>query len=286
MHAESIHTRTLNGIDLAWLERGEGPLVVCLHGFPDTAWTFVPVLDRLAAAGYRAVAPFLRGYAPSGLAPDSDYRLPALAGDLLTLIDALDVERAHVVGHDWGDVIAQFAASLAPRRFGRLVLCAVPHLKRFVLRPSLRQLQRSHYIYKFQIPGWAERRLPHDDFRWVTDLINQWSPDWHPSPAALAPLKAALGTPGGLQAALAYYRALPGAVLTPAIRRVTFAPVPVPTRMIFGGRDGCIGPEMFSGQDALFPLGLDLCEMPGHGHFMQAEDPDAFTAHVIDWLRA
>jgi pimeloyl-ACP methyl ester carboxylesterase len=284
MDALTPQVETLNGTDIAWLECGAGPLVICQHGFPDTAWSFVPVLHHLAAAGFHAVAPFLRGYAPSGLSADGDYRLPVMAGDLLALIDHFGATRAHVVGHDWGDVIAQYAAISAPHRFGRMVLAAVPHLRRFTLRPSLKQVGRSHYILRFQWPGWAERAIPADNFRWLRGLIHDWSPDWRPSEADLAPLLATLGDPDRLRATLAYYRALPLNLANRDIRRTAFAPIPVPTRMLYGRDDGCIGPEMFSGQDALFPLGLDLCEMP-NGHFMQCEAPAAFARHVIDWLR-
>ena len=105
-----------NGVHFAYLDAGQGPLVLCLHGFPDTAWSFVPLLERLAAAGYRAVAPFMRGYPPSGPAPDGDYRVITLGRDALALIEVLGAQRAVLVGHDWGAAATYIAAALAPER--------------------------------------------------------------------------------------------------------------------------------------------------------------------------
>jgi pimeloyl-ACP methyl ester carboxylesterase len=103
-----------NGVHFAYFDAGQGPLVLCLHGFPDTAWSFVPLLERLAAAGYCAVAPFMRGYPPSGPAPDGDYRVITLGRDALALIEALGAQRAVLVGHDWGAAATYIAAALAP----------------------------------------------------------------------------------------------------------------------------------------------------------------------------
>ena len=198
-----------NGVDFAYLEIGQGPLVLCLHGFPDTAWSFVPLLEHLAAAGYRAVAPFMRGYPPSGLAPDGDYRVITLGRDALSLIEALGAPRAVLVGHDWGAVATYIAAALTPERVERIVTAAVPHLRRFLLWPNLRQLRRSRYMGFFQLPGVPERRIVADDFRWLRALIREWSPGWNFSEEDFGRLKAVFSNSTRLSVALAYYRAMP-----------------------------------------------------------------------------
>lgn len=286
--AEELHYLDVGGTRLAYLQRGKGPLLLCVHGFPDTAYSFLPVLERLAAAGYHAVAPFQRGYAPSALAADDDYRAVTLAQDLLALIEALGQGRAAaVVGHDWGSVAAQLAAKQRPEAIARLVLCAVPHLRRFFLFPSLKQIARSHYIFRFQLPRWPEAALGREDHAWLEQvLIRRWSPGWHYREADLAPVKACLRDPQRRRALLAYYRNLPGALLDSAQRRLVMAPIPQPTRMIYGTDDGCIGAEMFDAQEQLFPGGLQLCPAPGMGHFMQAENPAWFAERVLEFLRA
>lgn len=282
-----IKTIRANGLDFGYIEAGEGPLVLLLHGFPDTPYGFRDVLPRLAAAGFHAVAPFLRGYAPTSLAPDRDYSVQSLALDLIALLEHFGRgEKGRVVGHDWGSAITQYAANLRPDRFERIVLSAVPHLRRFLLSPTAEQLKRSHYIFKFQAPFWAESRLPKDDFAWMVDvLIRRWSPGWAFTEADLAPIKANFADPQRLKAALAYYRAIPRMLVTPSLARVAFGAVKVPTKMIYGSEDGCIGPEMFQKQGKHFRAGFELCEAKGMGHFMQHENPDWFADQVIEFLK-
>lgn len=274
-----------NGLDFAYLEAGEGPLVLCLHGFPDTAWSFRPLLTVLAAAGFRAVAPFMRGYAPTSIPADGDYRIETLGRDAIALIEALGAERAGIVGHDWGAITAYAAASLAPERITRMVTAAVPHLRRFVLKPSLRQLYRSRYIGFFQLPEISEHIVARRDFFYLENLIREWSPDWDFTATDIAPLKGMWSVPERLTAALSYYRALPGGLVDSSAWRTYMRPITVPTQVIYGARDGCIGPEMFTNMHHLFPAGLNLVEMKQAGHFMYISQPDIFSRHVVDFLK-
>ncbi|MGQ0621298.1 MAG: alpha/beta fold hydrolase [Panacagrimonas sp.] len=287
VEARPLQTIRANGLDFAYFEAGEGPLVILLHGFPDGAYCYRDILPRLAAAGYRAVAPFLRGYAPTSLAPDGDYSLPTLAKDLIALVEHFGRgEKAYVVGHDWGSPIAQYAVNLRPDRFHKIVIAAVPHLRKFLLSPTRAQLRRSHYIFKFQVPFWAERRLVENDFAWMVDvLIRRWSPGWNFREADIAPVKAGFSDPARLAAALAYYRRIPGLLAQPALWKTTFSAITVPTCMIYGTEDGCVGPEMFEGQAKRFKAGFELCEATGMGHFMQWENPAWFSDRVIGFLQ-
>ena len=273
-----------NGLDFAVLEQGSGPLVLCLHGFPDTAWNMRPLLSSLAAAGYRAVAPFTRGYAPSSLAVDGDYQTTTLARDALALIDALGEKNAFIVGHDWGAATAQLAAAMDPEKVRGIVTAAVPHLRRFLLRPTLRQLYRSRYIGFFQLRDIPEQRIVADDFRSLRDLIHRWSPNWKFTEEEFAPLKSCFSDPARLSAALGYYRALPKAILNPENTALIFGKLPVPARVIRGEDDGCIGAEMFNGQDYCYGAGYELITMKGAGHFMQCEQPEQFAAHVLEFI--
>lgn len=271
------------GLPLSCLEVGHGPLVVVLHGFPDTPLSFRPLLLALAEAGYHAVAPFLRGYAPSPLAPEGDYRLGSLAADLLALMEDCGAARADVVGHDWGSVIAQRAAQQAPHRFRHLVACSVPHLARFLAAVPGRQGWRSRYILQFQLRGGPEKWLLADDFAGLRALMQRWSPGWAITEADLAPLKERFADPAVLKAALSYYRQLPASVLADpaAIRR----PIAVPTTMIHGAQDGCIGAEVFRDQSRWFSGGVTTVCLPDAGHFLVNEDPVAFTRAVLAALQ-
>ena len=155
---------TVNDIDFAYLEAGpaDGPLALCMHGFPDHAHTWDLLMPDLAAAGYHVVAPWLRGYAPTGLAPDGNYQSASVALDILGIADALAGDGdAVLIGHDWGAISSYAAVGHRPDRFSKFVALAVPHssgLMSTFFTPA--QLQRSFYVFFFQTPSmrrWASQ---------------------------------------------------------------------------------------------------------------------------------
>src|SRR3990172_6582564 len=157
-----------NGVRFATIEAGEGPLVLCLHGFPDHARSFRHQLPALAGAGFRAVAPYMRGDAPRDVPPEGPYQAAVLAQDAVALIQALDYGSATVFGHDWGAVAAYGAAITAPDRVDRLVAAAVPPgpgiFQAFVANPE--QQRRSWYMFFFQMP-FAEDAVAYNDFAFL-----------------------------------------------------------------------------------------------------------------------
>src|SRR6059058_4865982 len=155
------------------------PLALCLHGFPDSAQTWRHLLPELAAAGFRAVAPWTRGYAPTAIPADGDFSVATLAADANALHEALGGDAdAVLVGHDWGAITAYGAAALATDRRRRLVTMAVPP-------PAVAsaaffdyaQLKRSFYVYLFQT-GLAEMVVSADDFAFIDNLWRDWSPSY------------------------------------------------------------------------------------------------------------
>lgn len=280
-----------NGVRFATLEAGDGPLVLCLHGFPDHAHSFRYQLPVLAAAGFRAVAPFMRGYAPTEIPADGRYQSAVLALDVVELISALGYTSAYVFGHDWGALAAYGAAVLAPEKITKLVTAAVPHgpsvLNAFMT--SYDQQRRSWYMFFFQHPL-ADAAVAHDDFRFLERLWQDWSPGWQYPADAMAALKTTFRTAGVLQAALGYYRAtLNPANQDPALsdvqQRVAMSPITVPTLVFHGVRDGCMGVELLEGMEVLFPNGLRNVVVNGAGHFVHQEQPDAVNRALIDFLQ-
>lgn len=286
---------TANGLDIAYLEAGpsNGPLALCLHGFPDHAPTWQHLLPELAGAGYHAVAPWLRGYAPTALAPDGSYQVAAAALDALALADALSPDAPTVlVGHDWGALIGYTAVAHRPQRFSKLVTLAVPHpaaLGALFLNPE--QVKRSFYMFFFQTPL-AEVALPNDDFAFVDFLWRTWSPGLEPDPAFMRALKDTLGSPGSTEAAIGYYRAMLGGTPDdPALAGVaatSMNPIEVPTLYLHGADDGCMGAELVQ-PDLLapfFPAGIDAEIVPAAGHFLHLDQPDAVDRRILDFLTA
>ncbi len=279
-----------NGLTFATLEAGDGPLVLCLHGFPDHARSFRHQLPALAAAGYRAVAPFMRGYAPTDVPLDGPYQSAALAEDAAALIEALGYQRAVLFGHDWGAVAAYGAAVLAPERVSRLITAAVPHGTAFptALLTNYEQQRRSWYMFFFQTP-FADMAVPFDDYRFIDRLWADWSPAWQAPKDEMAALKDTFRQAGVVAAALAYYRE----TLNPAQQRprlaelqarVSTAPISVRTLYFHGARDGCVGVELLAGMEQLFPQGLDTVIVPDAGHFVHQEQPEVVNARILEFL--
>lgn len=278
-------------IEHAVLEAGppDGPLALLLHGFPDTAWTWRHLLPELAADGWHAVAPFLRGYHPTEVPADGRYQTGALVADAVALHEALGAdERAVLVGHDWGAFAAYGAAAFAADRWVRVVGSAVPPLAALVGGMfTFEQLKRSWYIFFFQSPL-AGPVVAADDLALIGRLWGDWSPGYDAG-EDLAHVRAALGDPHNLAAAIGYYRALfDPATHDRALEREQAAgalPVPQPTLYVHGADDGCMGRELIGDQvlDVVGP-GSSLLVVEGAGHFSHLERPAEVNGRVRAFL--
>ncbi|HEU4407482.1 MAG TPA: alpha/beta hydrolase [Polyangiaceae bacterium] len=261
------------------------PLVLCLHGFPDTPYGFRGVMAALAEAGFRAVAPWARGYDPSPL--EGPYDADRLGDDALALADALSPGRpVRLVGHDWGAVAAYAALAREPARFARAATLAVPHPQAFFehLRRSPRQARRSAYMASLGLAPFAAARLQSDDYRPVDELWARWSPGFQPSDDYRRELKRCLRA--SMPAPIRYYRALfrpPAEALARASRP---RPVRTPTLYLHGLRDGCVEARAAEGQARFFVGGLEECTLEGVGHFLHIERPDLVAERLVAWLRA
>jgi pimeloyl-ACP methyl ester carboxylesterase len=289
----AVQHLTVNGLDVAYLEAGpaDGPLALCLHGFPDHAPTWEQLLPELAAAGYHAVAPWLRGYAPTGLAPDGNYQTASAALDAIALADALAPDGdAVLVGHDWGALIGYTTVAHRPDRFSKLAALAVPHPAAIGgMFTSPEQLKRSFYIFLFQTP-FAELAVTNDDFAFIDFLWRTWSPGHEPTAEFMRELKDTLGSPGSTDAAIAYYRAMLGTTPPdPALQEVTdatFTPITVPTLYLHGADDGCMGVELVQADELplFFPAGIDAQVVPASGHFLHLDQPEDVNRRILEFL--
>ncbi len=264
-----------NGIDFGFFEAGSGPLALCLHGFPDSAHTWRHLLPELARAGFRAVAPFMRGYAPTAVAPDGRYSVSALVADAVALHEALDGdERAVLIGSDWGAEAAYGAAAIAPERWRRLVTIAVPPAALDEqLFSDYEQLKRFFYIFLMKTPR-AESMIAADDMAFLDRLWEDWSPGYDAA-EELRHVKRCLREPENLSAAIGYYRAE-----EPGLMRVA----PQPTLYLHGSRDGCIDPSLVGDADRHLAAGSRMEIIEGAGHFLQLEQPDAVNERILVWV--
>jgi pimeloyl-ACP methyl ester carboxylesterase len=264
-----------------------GPLVLLLHGFPELSRSWRHQLPALAAAGFRAVAPDLRGY--GGTDARGPYDLRTLAGDVDALIAALGRDRATVVGHDWGGVIAWATAHLHPERVERLAIMNAPHpvLMRKELTASGDQRRRSRYILQFQVPFLPERRLSRDNgaqiaraLRAGSHVRDAWPDD------ELEHYRRAFDEPRKLRGPLAYYRT---AFRHALLRRGPPLPgrIEAPTLVLWGMRDRFLAPSFADPEQlARFVRDLTVVQIDETGHFVQNEAPDRVNAELVRWLQA
>ena len=281
----------VNDVELVYLGMGpeDGPLALCLHGFPDSAWTWRFLAPELVAAGFRVVAPFLRGYAPSAVPADGRFQSGALALDALELHSALGADGSAVlIGHDWGALAAYGAASGGPERWRRVVAAAVPPALDLQRLFSYDQVKRSFYFFVFQWPM-AEMIVGADDLVFIDRLWADWSPGYDGSDD-VPRVKDCLRDPANLTAAIGYYRAALGALpQDPALADLqagTNAPPPQPTLYLHGADDGCMAVSLTEGVDRQLAPGSRVEIVPGTGHFLHLERPDVVNKAILDFVTA
>lgn len=276
-----------NGLRFACLVEGEGPLLLLLHGFPDNAATWEHQFAPLAAAGYRVVAPNLRGYPPTDIPANGYYDGATLAEDVRGLIAALSPgEPAFLVGQDWGAALSYGFLALYPELVRRAVLMAISHP--VTMAASLadpEQLRRAFHWWYFQIPGLAEAQVPDADYALIDFLWAEWSPG-PDHQTHVAHVKDMLRQPGAFIAALSYYRA----AVCPThrdsalehLRALLVGPIAVPTLALCGANDLRAGP--MSRQAEHFTSAYAYHEVTGAGHFLHREQPAEVNALILDWF--
>jgi pimeloyl-ACP methyl ester carboxylesterase len=271
---------SVNGVSLHCLVEGEGPLVVLLHGFPETSHAWHKQIPALAKH-FRVVAPDLRGYGgsdkPKGI---SAYRTSVLADDIVALIRAFGAERAHIVGHDWGGGVAWTVAIEHPEAVDRLVALNCPHPAVMVraLRSNLGQIRKSWYMFVFQIPWLPEWTFLRDNAQTLKDVLRRSAkgPDTF-SDADLDEYARAFSAPGAATAAINYYRAA-------ARSKVPSGKIKAPTLIIWGEDDIALGIELTRGMEGLFEHQPRVEYLPDTSHWVMEERPEIVNRLLLEFL--
>ncbi|MCD2105341.1 alpha/beta hydrolase [Rhodococcus erythropolis] len=272
-------TYSVNEFEFETLVDGpqSGPPIILLHGFPETHNSWTAVSKLLTSKGMRSIAPNQRGYSAGARPPHiADYRLDRLVADVIGLLDALELNSAHLVGHDWGSAVAWAVAARHPDRIRTLTCASIPHTSAFswALANDLDQQTRSGYIRRFWQQGKAEEELLADNSRGLRGLFGG-----HPDTAVADHNIGHLSERETLTAALNWYRAMsPDDSALPPVR--------VPTTYLWGTQDAAMG-----------RVGAELCqefvtgpytfiELEGVGHWVPAQATEALATAVIDRVQA
>lgn len=277
-------TLDVGGATLHYVEAGQGPLVVLLHGFPEFWYSWRWQIPALAGAGFRVVAPDMRGYnassKPRGV---TAYTADLLARDVAGLIRGLGAERAIVVGHDWGGAVAWTFAMRYPELLERLAILNVPHPARFLraLRTP-RQLRKSWYMFFFQLPRLPEASVRRGNFAMFRATFRHdpvrpgaFSDD------DIERYIAALARPGALTAAINYYRAL--FRQNPRRMQASFRPIEAPVLVIWGMQDRYLGAELAE-PDAQWAPHARVERLPDASHWVQVDRPERVNALLLEFL--
>jgi pimeloyl-ACP methyl ester carboxylesterase len=264
----------LGDVTLHVRDSGSGTPVVLLHGWPDDGCLWRHQVPALTAAGYRVIVPDLRGFGASSKPTDlAAYTAPVLVGDVVGLLDALDIGRAHLVGHDWGAAVTWMVAALVPDRVASMTALSVGNPAGF-RAAGWRQREKSWYMLLFQFAGIAEQWLAADDFRNLRD----WS--GHPDIEAVVER---LSDPAALTASLSLYRAIlpPESLVTPP---TPLPPVTVPAMGVWSSGDFALLEEGMTGSAPYVTGPWRYERVEGAGHWLQLDAPDTVNALLLDFL--
>ena len=295
-------TARVNGVDLHYVTvdpdpdavdhpTGDAPLVVLLHGFPEFWYSWRGQLDPLADAGFRVVAPDMRGFnrstQPAGV---DSYAVAELVADVRGLVEHLGYARAHVVGHDWGGAVAWETAIREPDLVEKLIVLNAPHpeaYQRTLLR-SREQALRSWYILFFQLPWLPERVVAFDDYRAIEEMLDDTARPDAFTDADVTRYKAAMARSGSPSGPINYYRAIvrenAGRQLRSLLGRETREGiVRAPTMVVWGEADVALSTDLLDGLDGWVP-DLRIERIPGASHWVQADEPDRVNELLLDFL--
>jgi len=282
------HEAIVNGVRLHYVQAGQGPLVVLLHGFPEFWYSWRLQIPALAAAGYRVIAPDMRGYNLSEKpATVADYRMEALTSDVAALIRHAGEENAVVVGHDWGGAVAWETAIRLPQVVRQLVVLNAPHPAEMLreLR-TVEQLRRSWYMFFFQLP-WLPEALARLSGYSALDVMFRRDPTRAGaySDEDIRLYRQAVARPGALTGGINYYRALFRQAPAEALRQMRALPtITVPTLLIWGMRDRYLGPRLLDGLDR-WVANLRVERLPDASHWVMADEPQRVNDLLLGFLR-
>ena len=280
--------QAVNGIELAVTEQGTGDPVVFIHGFPELAYSWRHQIPALAGAGFRAVAYDQRGYGGSFKPQTVEaYGLTNLVADVVGLLDTLEMERATLVGHDWGSIVVWTAALMHPDRVEKVVSLNVPYRGWCAGFPTIEFIRehladRFGYVLSFQDEGVTEAAFEADPYGWLRAIFIGIAADKDFMTGDVFAVYRDAFVEGGIFGPLGPYRNIDANAA--ATEHLANAPITQPTLMITADRDPILPPSLAEGMERWVP-DLTVVGIEHSGHWTQQEQPDHVNTALIDFLR-
>jgi pimeloyl-ACP methyl ester carboxylesterase len=273
-------------------ENPENPLVVCLHGFPDNAGSFRFQVEDFVNSGYRVLCPTLRGYEASSVPENNDMGIESIAADIIGFLDLVGEHKVHLVGHDWGAVIAYYLGAHSAERFKSITTIAIANPARFAEKALTKvpsQLLKSWYMGFNQIPWISDHVARRNDFAYIKYLWRKWSPSFEMRDEHWQNLRSTYSQPGVIKSTLSYYRQNASLLQLMGLKSsplTTIAKVNVPNLAITGADDGCMDTRIFDHAllEEDYPNGLQLERIANAGHFLHQEKPELLNPIMIEWF--
>ncbi|MEL6695091.1 MAG: alpha/beta hydrolase [Bacteroidota bacterium] len=272
---------SIHSLDYRYIEKGEGPTIIFLHGFPDLAHTWDESIESFSK-DYHCVAPYLRGYYPTGIPENGDYRIKTIAEDIQELADQLGIERFYLVGQDWGASVVYAIMNLCPDRVIKAVTVAIPHPR--VLKADLITLYKARHFWRFSTPARSLTYTRKNNFHYLDVLYKRWSPTWKNYQETSDQVKATFAKEGRLEAALGYYYSFYENRSNKELLRFYGKIQEIPLLAMAGKKDGALVLDPFYKMEEKMKAEFKLVIHEEAGHFLHREVPDFFIQEVQKFL--
>lgn len=273
----TIKSIKINRLDYYYIEKGLGEAVILLHGFPDMANTWDETITELSKTN-RVIAPFMRGYYPTGIPEDMDFSVKTIADDIVKLANHLNIDRFKIIGQDWGASITFAVANLVPDRVEKIVSIAIPHPT--CLAPTPKLLYNARHFFLFGTGNYGVRYTRKNDFEYIDRLYQRWSPDYTDYKESSEAIKATFRLPGRLEAALGYYMSFAADQKLKDVLSFYQTLPKVPVLFTVGENDAIATEAILEAMRAKMPNGSKTVLFKNSGHFLHKEIFKEFISEV------
>ncbi|MBL4668013.1 MAG: alpha/beta hydrolase [Flavobacteriales bacterium] len=286
LNSLSIHPikkTIVNNLDYYYIEKGVGETILLLHGFPDMANTWDGTISELSKT-HRVIAPFLRGYYPTGIPNDNDFSVKTIADDMVKLMDILAIDKFTLVGQDWGASIGFSVTNLIDERVQKFVSIAIPHPTCLELTPELAYAGRHFFL--LGTSDYGVRYTRKNNFEYIDRLYQRWSPDFKNFQASSNTIKETFKFPNRTEAAIGYYRSFSADQNLPEVQAFYQKTPKTPILFLLGEHDLIYTENIVSSMKEKMPKGSKTVVFKNSGHFLHREVFSEFISELKAFLNS